>query len=80
MSKRNISKTTQAESNLIAEIKSACKYYVKEPFSCNSEKKTFRRKKKAKAIALGFLQYFEKNKISCFSVYWPVFIKTKCLI
>ena len=70
---------TQAKSNLIAEMKSACGYYAKEPFSCNSEKETFRRKKKAKAIAFGFFRFFEKNKNSCFSVYWPVFIKTKCL-
>ena len=61
---------TQVKSSLIAEMKSACRYYAREPFSCNSEKETFRREKKAKAIAFGFsgLKKKKKKKLQFFSL------------
>ena len=58
MSKGNIFQTMQDKSNLIADMNLACEYYAIVPFSCNSKKKTFWRRKKAKAIALGILQFF----------------------
>ena len=58
MSNGNISKTKQAKSNLIAGMNLACEYYAIVPFSYNSKKKTFWRRKKAKAIALGIFQFF----------------------
>ena len=69
MSKGNISKTMQAKSNLIADMNLACEYYAIVPFLCNSKKKRFWRRKKAKAIALGIFQFSKKNRNCCFSVY-----------
>ena len=61
MSKGNISKTMQAKSNLIADMNLACEYYAIVPFSCNSKKKMFWLRKKAKSIALGILHFFLKK-------------------